>query len=679
MKDNEKLRLWQGRFTRNESRFADEREKMNKREALYRGDNAIEALTRDDKAEKTPHIRNICNEIIESQVSSEIPKPKVTARREKDEELASIIEDMIRNEMDRMPFEMINDAIERMTPIHGGCGMLVEWDNTKRTHTTIGELEISAIHPCQIIPQAGVYSGVEDMDYIFLLVPQTKEYITARYGVDVSRESEDKPEAKGGSGSTEDDMVTQKVAYYRNKSGGIGVFSWVNDVILEDMDDYQARRRRRCKMCGAPEPSEDVKPMETPTEDGNVELPEGETEEPKNKAWSGKRVCPYCGASKWEEASEEYEEMFVDGVRSDGSIVPAMTAVADGMGLPIPETMQRTKIPYYKPDIYPILLRKNVSVFGQFLGSSDIDLIASQQNTTNRIEKKIIDKLVQSGSYITLPDAAKIKTDSEDMKVIRPGNQADKEMIDVFDLEGNVSQDLTYLAQVYEEARQEIGITDSFQGRTDSTATSGKAKEFAAAQSAGRLESKRRMKDAAFANLFEAMFKFKLAYTDEARPVIRENQKGEREYKTFNRFDFLEQDDAGEWYWNDQFLFGVDSNRPLAENREAMWQETNGYFQAGAFGNPTETETQILFWKRMAELHYPGAEQTKATLQEKMERQAQQQQAMMAMQQRQAQMEARQTPPKQTGSGGAGLDRMTAQSVIEQARQDAMRDAGRRA
>ena len=35
---------------------------------------------------------------------------------------------------------------------------------------------------------------------------------------------------------------------------------------------------------------------------------------------------------------------------------------------------------------------------------------------------------------------------------------------------------MVYLSQVYEEARQIIGITDSFQGRTDPTATSGKAK-----------------------------------------------------------------------------------------------------------------------------------------------------------------------------------------------------------
>ena len=188
------------------------------------------------------------------------------------------------------------------------------------------------------------------------------------------------------------------------------------------------------------------------------------------------------------------------------------------MGLPVVEVhVTPTRIPFYKPDIYPVILQKNVSVYGKFLGDSDIDKIADQQNTSNRIEAKIIDKLVKSGSYITLPKDAKIRYDEEDMKKIYLPNAADKSFIDVYDLQGNIEQDLTYLGQVYEEARQVIGITDSFQGRKDSTATSGTAKEFSAAQAAGRLESKRVMKDAAYAALFEAMFKFKLAYSTTSR------------------------------------------------------------------------------------------------------------------------------------------------------------------
>ena len=282
-----------------------------------------------------------------------------------------------------------------------------------------------------------------------------------------------------------------------------------------------------------------------------------------------------------------------------------------------------------------------------------------QQNTINRIEAKIIDKLLMSGSYITLPDEASIKVDADDMKVIRPGNAATKNLIDVYDLQGNVEQDLTYLRQTYEESRQIIGVTDSFQGRQDRTATSGKAKEFAAAQTAGRLESKRVMKHAAYAKLFEAMFKFKLAYADEPRPVVSMDIHGKRKYDTFNRYDFLEQDAAGEWCWNDRFLFSCDTTAPLASNREAMWQETRMNLQTGAFGDPTNPATLILFWSKMEMLHYPGAGETRAYIEEETRKQQEREQQMMQMMQQQQQMQAAQT---------AGPELQDKQRTVEQRR-----------
>ncbi len=84
------------------------------------------------------------------------------------------------------------------------------------------------------------------------------------------------------------------------------------------------------------------------------------------------------------------------------------------------------------------------------------------------------------------------------------------------------------------------------------------------------------MKDAAYAAIFELMFKFALAYSDEPRPVSYKDSKGETRYEEFNRYDFLEQGEDGFWHWNDQFLFSCDTSAPLASNREAMWQETRG-------------------------------------------------------------------------------------------------------
>lgn len=675
----ERLDLWQGRLATQESAYSTILESMENRESLYKGSRTLTALVTGDTKTEAVHVRNIIAECIEAQVDANVPQPKVTACRKEDEPLADIIESMIRNELDRMPFEAMNDMMARTVPIQGAGYWLCEWDNTMRTHTTVGDMVVSTLHPKQVIPQDGVYDRIDDMDYIIIKQPQTKEYIEHKYGVNVEDESESEPEVKGTDDEAENcaDMVTQYIAYYRNDKGGIGLYSWVNDTELEYLEDYQARRLRRCTKCGAAEPS-GVEPLNEQTLDGTKpadvladELPDDVALPSDTASVQPKRngACVYCGNTDFKETEEEYEEIYAPITRSFGEPIPGGD----------PATGEPTRIPYYKPDMYPVILQRNVSVFGQLLGESDVDKISDQQNTTNIIEGNIIDKLLASGSYMTLPSKATIKIDAARKKVFYIDLPQDKALFDSISMDEDIQQDMLYLEQVYQESRQMIGITDSMQGRKDPTATSGKAKEFAAAQSAGRLESKRVMKDAAFAALFEAMFKFKLAYADEARPVVSQDIHGNAQYQEFNRYDFLAQDDAGEWYWNDRFLFSSDTSSPLASNREAMWQETRLNLTSGAFGDPANIQTQILFWTIMEQLHYPVSGQVKAYLEDMAQQQAaaqqQQMQAQQQMQQQQAQMQQQQGAQAQQQQSGAN-DMQQQQAVLDtkrQAREDALK------
>ena len=625
-RDEARLREWQRRLSAAEAAYGDELVKMDGREKVYAGEQERIPLFRTDGGRDVPHLRNVCCEMVENQIDSTIPRPKVTARKKENEDKARLIENMLRNKLDLLPFERINDLMERIVPIQGGAGYLVEWDPTVTTHETLGEIVVTPIHPKWIIPQDGVYTGIEDMDYVFLRFPQTKANAERVYGVTLGDEaSEEDPEIRSaGDSSSADGLVTVYTAYYRSASGAIGKFTWCCDVILEDFEDYQVRRVKVCAQCGSPaEPGTVNAPSEELRETLGLfgDIPGGEDGE------DGGEVCPFCGCRKFVSAAAESEKVYIPIALEGGRMIPGEHPELDEYGA---EIMVPTEIPYYKPDRYPLILQKNVSVFGRFLGDSDIDKIWSAQNTINRIEKKIVDKLCCGGSYMTLPPKAAIEVSGEDMKVIRIESPAERESIGVYDMEASVAQDMAYLNAVYDEVKQAVGITDSYLGRTDSTATSGRAKQFSAQQAAGRLESKSVMKRAAYADLFELMFKFTLAYSDEPFPVLSKDADGNTVYDEFNRYEFLEQDEAGAWYWDDAYLFDCDTSSALATNREAMWQELRTNLQTGAFGDPSSTETLLLFWTAMEEQHYPGAGAIKKKFEERHDaemRSAQMQQA----------------------------------------------------
>lgn len=602
-KNSERLREWQDTVSADESAYSGAVLRMEERERIYQGRREIDAVTAGDEITETPHVRNIISELIECQVSSDIPHPKVTALRRSDDELSELVEDMLRNKLDKLPFHEISDLNARTVPVQGGGFVHYEWDNTRRTHTTIGEGALFYRHPKSIIPQDGVTSSIENMDHITLKIPQTADYIKRRYKVDVSKLGEDDASLRSpdGGSSPADNMVTQYIVYYRNDSGGIGKFSYVQDTVLEDIEDYQARYLRRCSKCGTPEPAAEVTSV-PPTPDGSFPISEEELDEIIIRS-APKRSdsCPHCGG-RYKHTKETHHEILAPFFLPDG------TPVEKG-----------AKIPFYKPDIYPIFLQRNVSRYGEFLGESDVDKIACQQNSLNRLYAKWLDQLCNAGSYITLPNDVKIPKNSREGKVIRMGSNADSALISVKDLTANTAPVVEAIDYIYNEAQKIIGITDSFLGRKDTTATSGKAKEFSAAQAAGRLESKRIMKNDMYANLYEGIFKFELAYADEVRPVISQDLWGDLQDEEWNKWFFLKRDDAGEWYWNTDFLFSVDSTAPLASNREAMWQETRSHFESGAYGDPSQPDTQLEYWSIMSELHYPGAKKAKEFLKKKLE------------------------------------------------------------
>ena len=593
-KEEELLALWQGRYEKAKAAAAEERVRMDEREALYRGSREIDRVNASGElvlsgGAPATVVRNIVAECVESLVDSTVPQPKVTARSEKDELLAALIEDRLREELDRIPFEQLNDLDERTTPIQGGDFFHVEW---KADGFGDGRLSVTLCHPRQFLPQPGV-TEIEQMDYLMIEQPQTKQSIRRIFGVDLDHAQSDLPRGVSEWGAeTEDELVTMVTGYYRDETGRIGRIRFVDDTLLEHLPDYQAHLVKRCAQCGAV--------MDA--------------------------VCPVCGSEQAQREAEESFELETDTVLSDGSVLSTVSVRRDERGdivfgedgLP---SVEPTRIPHYRPGRYPIVLRRNVSVYGRLLGDSDVDKIRDQQNAIKKVCTRIEEKIGKGGSIVTLPKQLHIRRTDEELKIVELDSPNQRSMIDVLTIQPDISKDLTYLEYTYQASRQILGLTDSYQGRNDATAVSGVAKQFAAAQTAGRLESKRVMKQAAYGELFELMFRFLLAYGEQPEFVRRRMPDGETKYIPWNRLDFLRRDGEGNWYYHDDFLFGVDAASTLANNRSAMWSETLAGLQSGAFGNPAELDTLIRYWGKMELLHYPGAKDTKEQLIRKLQAQ----------------------------------------------------------
>lgn len=594
-----KLNKWKSKLERARMAYGTELERIKRRDELYNGTREVanNPNSRRASTKLAVNVRNITYELIESQVDSSVPSPRVIPIHEEDEEAAKVIEAFLTNEMLKIHAELLNDQDERTTFVQGGDFFHVEWDSSKNTHTTHGDIAITLRHPRQVIPQPGVME-LEKMDYIFIQHNMSKQFIKKKYGVDVEEASIDNQYTQDNANSYLDDLATVTQAYYRNKSGGIGLFVWCDDYVLEDMEDYQKRKLMVCTKCGKPKVGDECE----------------------------------CGNKKFKEETQDFETITED-IITFGEVIPATyeetvpltdldgKPVMNDNGIPFMTTETRnTKIPFYKPNVLPIVLRKNVSKYNKLLGCSDVDVIQDQQDAVTKIGSKIQEKILMGGSYLMLPKNLDVETSDNEYKIIRV-DQSNAGLVNVKTTQADIGQDVTMLNQNYSYAQSALGITDAYQGKYDASARSGSAKQYSINQAAGRLESKRVMKNTAYAELYEMMFKFALAYSDTPMPISGERSDGSKEYQSFDRYMFLKRDDAGEYYWNDEFKFDVDPTSTIMTNREAMWQQNDQKLQSGAFGPVGDLNTSLLYWTLMEKNGYPNAKTIKDDIQARLDEQ----------------------------------------------------------
>lgn len=614
--NKDKLWMWQERFRRAADVYRDATAGIERRNAIYGGTTAVYDSRGNVTKAEAPYGRNLTFELIETQIDTSIPAPKVIAPTddEKKQNRARMLEAFLNAWKKVVDLTKLNDLDERVAKIHGSTFPVVFWDNTIKTENYCGLPNVRLLHPDDVVPQAGL-CDISDMDYIFVKYTDTKTNIEKKYGVTLD---EDATTAEGfetlGSSAQDnpEETIVQITAYYINESGKLGVFSWAADTVLEDVESYYVRQGKVCKKCGKPEYE---------AEDG---------------------TC-VCGCREFVKQTEDYEVIDAPVILSDGSRIEAQTPVFDDEGNPEQEVVDvdgtriakaktvQTKIKYYVPDLMPVINRKNVSVYGKFLGDNDVDVIYPQQKAYNILFTKIMEKLLKGGSVLTLPKGVKIETSDREDKLVFVDNVAQMQMINAITLEPSIQQDLTMLDIIYKDAQSTLGVTDSFQGKQDSTATSGTAKQASISQAAGRFSSKRENKKSAYVRIYTAVFQLMLAFADESIEVRGDDGSGGQKTYKFSRYDFLDVDPVtGEYVYDDDYIIDIDSTAAYTNDRQAMWEEIRNNFAAGAYGSPQDPATLQVYWESLSEQGYPGAKKIADKFVQMQQAQAEQAQAEQA-------------------------------------------------
>ena len=549
-------------------------ENLDKWRRAYEG--TLNALKQDgtESKRRLRQLRKMAFEIVESKVDNSVPMPKLQPRYKNDIPLVGITEDYLKFQMNRVLTKYLNDRSERSTYIDGTGWYKVGWNSLENTHERSGDLSVDFCTVDQVIPQPGV-TNYKNLEYIFEKQNVSIAKIYDLYNKIVAPVS----------GSN---MVEVIYCYYLNNDRIVGLFAWIpmTGQVICNEESWQIRKIRKCATCGST---------------NNINA-----------------ICHFCGGKKFRFENAEIETLEKDLVKIYN---PYEAGETDDIRekdhyQSSPFLSAGTEIPFYMVRQLPFVPRLAVSSVDSIYGISEVKIVLEMQDGTNKVLTKAIDKTLKSGAVVTKPEKLKINDDDDSFKILGVRSAEEAQMVQAKQIMADTSQDMAMAAILYDSAKSSSGVTDSFQGKSDSTATSGKAKQFAAIQSAGRIQSLREMKAAAFSGLYELMLKYLLAFSDEDRIFVKILPDGTKKEEVWNKYMFLDKDKYGEIYYRDDFHFSCDTASSLSQNRVQMWQETQDKFVQGAFGDPSNPRTLKLFWNTMDSLQYPLAKIALAGIEE---------------------------------------------------------------
>lgn len=565
------VQLWDAKFIIAKKEF--EASRLNP-ENLLNWRNAYEGkffqLDKEGKqtTKKMKALRKVVYELIESKVISILPGPKMSPRYYSDIFVVNATEALINHEIDRMLSEEVHDESEHSCLIDGTTWLKVEWDPFDNTNERSGMPKVLNCPVDTVFPQPSI-ADYKKLEYIFETKLLTVATIMDLYGKKVSS-------------TTGNDLIDVVEVYYLNQNRVVGHLVYTEDkkIVLANDVEWGMRKLRHCNKC--------------------------------NSIVRVSEECPVCGGKHFHYKALDHEVLEDDLTYVENKFRNGETdnPEEDNPAANNSKTIAKgTKIPHYLVRQLPFVPKRTIKVPRDIYGISEAQLALEAQDSINKLLNKAEAKSAKSKAYVTKLKDTNIDDADEEITFIEIESALEGQAIQVKQVMADISEELTMVGLLYENARSTQGITDTDQGKKDPTATSGKAKEAQIMQSQQRQSASKIQRNSAYAGVYELIFKYLLAYSDEQRAFVSLLPDGTYREEIWSKYMFLAKNDkTGELYYRDDFAWSVDSVAYITKDREMMWQLIDRDFLNGSTGSELDPQRALkLYWHMKDQFGYPTA------------------------------------------------------------------------
>lgn len=525
---------------------------------------------------KIKALRKMAFEMVEQKINPRIPAPKMSPRYYSDIVPVEATEALLRHEMDKMLSEETQDESEHSTLIDSTSWFKVTWDPFENTHERSGMPVVESCPIDSVFPQPGV-SNYKKLEYIF-----ERKLLTIATIFDLFDRAVKHP--------SDEDLVQVVEVYYLNEDRHVGRFVYVEDtlVVLANDLEWGMRRRRECSAC-----------------DNVVNI---------------EAVCPICGGTDFHYVGVKSHKLEQDLVKvvnpyrsgdssdseEDEDTVDTGSAIKAG-----------TDIPFYLIRQLPFVPKRHIKVPKEIYGISEVAIVMEQQDSANKLLNKAERKSESSKAWVTKLKDTRIDDESKELAYIEVESAQEGQAIQVKQVMADITEELTMAQMFYEGAKSTVGVTDTDQGKNDPSARSGKAKQMQLAASQQRQAAPTLQRNIAYAGVYELLFKYLLAFSDEERSFVKVMPDGTSREEVWSKFMFLDQDEDGNFYYRDDFAWSVDDATEITQDRASMWQLIDNDYLNGVMGSEIDPVRALrMYWHMKQAAGYPTAKFALAFLDE---------------------------------------------------------------